>query len=306
MTAKRFAVIVNPRGGLRRGIAVLDQVKPLLAAAGATLDVHLTENRSHATEIARNLELPRYDGICVIGGDGTVHEVVNGLMHRDEPIPIPLGIIPAGTGNTLHQHLQIDDPREAVRCICEGHSIPLDIAQVNLKDRVVFCVNIVGWGAVSDINATAEKLRFLGTVRYTLAALWHILLAKRHRIRLTYQDQVISDDFLFVIACNTKFTGAGMKLAPHAELSDGKIDLILVRQATRWQMVKLFQKVFDGSHLSLGLVEYHQVDSFSIESDGNEPLNLDGEMIGHAPMSIQVLPAGLRVFASLTEVCRLA
>ena len=296
MTAKRFAVVVNPRGGLRQGHSVLDLVTPIFTESGAAVDVHVTQHRGHAVEIAKSLELKRYDGLCVIGGDGTIHEVVNGLMQRGEPITIPLGIIPAGTGNTLHQHIQVDDPLQAARRIVAGTTQPLDIAQVILNDRVIYCVNIIGWGAVADINATAETLRWLGPSRYTLAALWHILRARRLRIRLRYSGLMIDDEFLFVIACNTKYTGAGMKLAPKAELGDGKIDLIIVRRATRWQMLQLFQKVFDGSHVSLPFVEYHQVSSFAIESDGHEALNLDGEMIGNAPLSVEILPDALQIY----------
>jgi sphingosine kinase len=297
MTTKRYAIVVNPRGGMRRGISVLDRVKPILNASGAVLDVHVTQHRGHATEIARSLNLHDYDGLCVIGGDGTVHEVVNGLMQRGEPITVPLGLIPAGTGNTLHQHIQCDDPLQAARKILEGKTQPLDIARVTLNDRVVYCINIIGWGAVADINATAENLRFLGSVRYTLAALWHILRAKRHRIQIVHSDQVIDDEFLFVIACNTKYTGAGMKLAPRAELGDGKVDLIMVRKATRWQMLTLFSRVFNGSHLSLGFIEYHQVRSFALHSQGNERLNLDGEMTGNAPFTVDVEEDVIRIFA---------
>ncbi len=106
MTAQRLAVVVNPRGGKRRGIKVLDRVKPVLEASGAELEILVTQAPGHAGQIARTLDLAGLDGICVIGGDGTVHEVADGLMQRGEPITVPLGIIPAGTGNTLHQHLQ--------------------------------------------------------------------------------------------------------------------------------------------------------------------------------------------------------
>ena len=297
MAGQRFVVIVNPRGGKQRGILVLERVKPVFAAAGIELDVRVTQHPGHAGEIARTLDLECYDGICVIGGDGTVHEVADGLMQRGEPISIPLGIIPAGTGNTLAQHLRCDDPPEAARRIVTGRTQPLDVVRVTLHDQVVFCVDIVGWGAVADINCTAERLRMLGPPRYAAAALWHILRARRRRARLVLDGQAVDDEFLFVIACNPKFTGSGMKLAPHAEIGDGKIDVVVVRRATRWQMWKLFTKVFDGSHLSLGYVEYHQVRSFAIESTGREPLDLDGEMKGHTPVFAEVLPSALRVFA---------
>ncbi len=297
---RRLLVVVNPRGGTRRGLAVLELVQPTFAAAGIELDVRVTQRPGYAREMARTLDLTNVDGLCAIGGDGTVHEVADGLMQRGEPISVPLGIIPAGTGNTLAQHLQCDDPLEAARRIVAGDTQPLDVVRVSLSDEVVFCVDVVGWGAVSDINAIAERLRFLGPSRYGVAALWQILRAKRRRATLTLDAQAIDDEFLFVMACNPKFTGSGMKLAPHAEIGDGKLDVVVVRRATRWQMLKLFSKVFDGSHLDLEFVEYHQVRSFAIASQYHDPLDLDGEMKGHTPMSAEVLPSALRIFAKAT------
>ncbi len=297
---RRLLVVVNPRGGTRRGLAVLELVQPTFAAAGIELDVRVTQRPGDAREMARTLDLTSVDGLCAIGGDGTVHEVADGLMQRGEPISVPLGIIPAGTGNTLAQHLQCDDVLEAARRIVVGVTQPLDVVRVTLSNEVVFCVDVVGWGAVSDINATAERLRWLGPPRYGAAALWQILRAKRRRATLSLDGQAIDDEFLFVMACNPKFTGSGMKLATHAEIGDGKLDIVLVRRATRWQMLKLFSKVFDGSHLDLEFVEYHQVRSFAIASQSHDPLDLDGEMKGHTPMSAEVLPSALRIFAKAT------
>ncbi len=297
MPAQCYVVVINPRSGRRRGNGVLEKVESILSATGAKLDIRVTQYPRHATEIARTLDLASYAGICVIGGDGTVHEVADGLMQRGEPVLIPLGIIPAGTGNTLHEHIRGDQALDAARRILVGKTQALDVARVTTNGHTIYCVNIVGWGAVADINGTAEKLRWLGRSRYSLAALWHIAQPRRRRIRLRLEESIVDDDFLFVIGCNTKFTGAGMKLAPHAEIDDGKIDVVVVRRASRRQLLRLFTKVFDGSHLALNYVEYHQVRSFAIESDGHEPLDLDGETKGHAPMTVEVQPAALRVFA---------
>ena len=288
---------MNPRGGTRQGLAVLEQVKPVFDRAGAELDVHVSEYPGHATRIAQALDLAGYDGLCVIGGDGTVHEAVAGLMQRGEPVLPPLGLIPAGTGNTLHQEVQCANPLEAARRILAGRTCALDAARLTMRDRVVWCVDIIGWGAISDINRTAEKLRCLGSPRYALAALWWILRPKRRRARLVLDGQAFDDEFLFVIGCNVKSTGSGMILAPRAEIGDGKIDVVVLRNTSRAQMLKVFRKVFDGSHVSLPCIGYHQVRSFSIEYEGPEPLDLDGELKGSAPLSVEMVPGALRVFA---------
>jgi len=291
-----FLLIVNPHGGKRRALSVLARVKPIFAEAGIEPDVRVTEHSGHAREMARTLQLDGYEGIGVIGGDGTVHEIADGLMQREEPIAIPLGIIPAGTGNTLAAHLHCDEPLAAARRIVAGAIHPLDVIRVTLSDRIVYCVDLVGWGAVADINHTAESLRWLGMTRYTLATLWQVVRAKRRRAKLVLDGEIFSDEFLFVVACNPKFAGPRMMLAPHAELGDGRIDVIVVRKATRWQMLKMFTKVFDGSHLDLKFVEYHQVRSFAIESETTDPMDLDGEMKGHSPMTAEVLPSALSIF----------
>lgn len=296
MSVKRFLVVVNPRGGTRRGVAILDSVKSVFVGAGAELDVRVTTHAGHAKEIAGAVNLETYDGFCVVGGDGTIHEAVGGLMQRDDPSSIPLGIIPGGTGNSVLQHLACVEPLEAARRIVAGDIQPLDVMRVSTANEVTFCVNIVGWGAVADINVTAERLRILGTSRYTLAALSHVLRAKRYHAKLMLDDKTVEGDFVFVIACNTKFTGKGMKLAPHADISDGKIDVVVVHRASRWQAIMMLNKAYDGSHVSMPCVEYHQVRSFSIKSESQDLLNLDGEMKCTTPVSTEVMRHALRVF----------
>ncbi|MBN2021427.1 MAG: diacylglycerol kinase family lipid kinase [Pirellulales bacterium] len=297
MATRRMLAIVNPRGGRRRGLAVLDRVRPVFRDAAVELDVRLTEHVGHAGKIARDADLDGLAGLCVVGGDGTIHEVVDGLLRRGDPVSVPLGVIPAGSGNTLHKHLGCADPLEAARRIVAGQTLPLDVARVSMGSDVAYCVNIVGWGSIAEINGTAEKLRALGPTRYAWAALWHIARPRRRRARLVLDGETFDDDFLFVIACNGKYTGKGMALAPHAQMDDGKIDVLVLRRASRWQMVRLLARVFNGTHLALGCLEYRQVRSLAIESDDKNPLDLDGEIKGTAPVRVEMLPGAIRVFA---------
>ncbi|NLF68955.1 MAG: diacylglycerol kinase family lipid kinase [Candidatus Anammoximicrobium sp.] len=296
MAAKRYILVVNPQGGTRRGLAVLEQVRPIFAAAGGELEVRVTEHSGHARRIAQESDISRYDGFCTIGGDGTVHEVVSGLMQRSEGPTIPLGLIAGGTGNVLAEHLGCTDPVEAARRVLAGRTSPLDVARVTARDNADYCISLIGWGAVADINRTAERLRIIGRLRYSVAALWHILRARRRRAELTLDDRTCEDDFLLVAACNTRCTGSKMLLAPRAALDDGKIDVVVIRHATRRQMFQMFRRVFDGSHVDLPCVEYHQVRRLSIRADGLEPLDLDGENKGGVPVAVEVLPGAMRVF----------
>jgi sphingosine kinase len=297
MIARRCHAVVNPRGGKRQGIEILEQVRPVFDAAGWDLVVRVTEYPGHARELARTLPLDGYDGLCVFGGDGTVHEVVNGLMERGQPSLPPLGFIPTGSANTLHQHLQCADPLVAARRIVAGRTSRLDVVRVTMGRQVIYSVDLIGWGSIADVNCTAERWRFLGPSRYTAAALWQIVRARPRWAKVVLDNHVLEDEFLFVIACNAKFAGKELKMAPRAELGDGKIDVVVCRRASRLQMLRLFARLFDGSHVTLDCVEYHQVQSLAIESAGGEPLDLDGEVKGHTPFLAEVLAGAMEAFA---------
>ncbi len=295
MTVKRFVVLVNPHSGQRCAGAILEQVKPLLAAH-AELDIRITQQPGHARQIAQQLDPAAYDAICLIGGDGTMHEVVSGIMERGQGTAIPLGLIPAGTGNDVAEHLGLSRPLDAAQRIVAGRTCPFDVAEVNAAGQIHSCVTLVGWAGIADINAKAERLRRLGPPRYALAALWQVLAPKRRRARIILDDLTVEDDFLLVVACNTVFSGSGMRLAPCARVDDGKIDVVIVRNASRRQMLRLLSKVFDGSHLDMHCLEYHQVRWLSILAEDGGPLDIDGEIKGTTPLSIRMLPAAIRVF----------
>lgn len=289
-------LIVNPFGGTRRGLAILDQVKPAFSEAGIEVDVFATERAGDARQIARSLPFDRYGSLCVVGGDGTVHEVASGLVERGQSAAIPLGIIPAGTGNDVARQFGITGPLDAARRIVAGRTCPFDVMKVEAGGQIDYCVTLVGWAGVADINATAARLRWLGPPRYAIAALLHILGAKRHRARLVLDDRALDDAFLLVAASNTVFTGSGMQLTPRAKTDDGKIDVVILRRASRWQMLRLFGKVFDGSHLGMSCIEYHQVRALRILCDDRRPLDLDGEVKGTTPVSIETIPGAVRMF----------
>ncbi len=296
MVTRRFALIINSKSGTHRSLRVLDQLQRLFSAAQIQVEVFSTEFSGHAVELARALDVTQYAALCVLGGDGTIHEVVNGLLERDEPATIPIGIVPTGTGNSISRHFQFASVEHALERILNGQTKRIDVARVAAADETCYCLNIVGWGAAVDINRTAERFRKLGPPRYALAALGEIARARRRHAKLVLDDVVIDDEFLMVVGCNTQYTGKGMRLAPRADISDGKLDVVVVRRATRLQMLRLFRQVYSGAHLNLGFVEYHQVSKFRLETDEHDPLNLDGELRGRSPVDVQMVPGALQVF----------
>ncbi len=288
---RKLTFVVNPYGGKKKGPAIMRRIKPVFDAKGIELDIIETQHRRHAWSIIQGLDPAKVDGICGIGGDGTLHELVNGLLTRADGAKIPIGMVAGGSGNSFMESLKCLDPVEAAQRIAYGHTRPIDVASVSLGgEQTIYSCNIVGWGLPTDVQELAEKLRWMGGAQYTFAAAVEVLKGKRRRGRLQVDGEEIQANFLFILACNTPFTGRGMLMAPRAQLSDGYIDLLIVRKAPRAQLLRLLPKTFKGKHVTSPLVEYRYVKEFAFFPEVDEPVNIDGELEGTTPIRLKMIP----------------
>ena len=292
---KKYYLLVNPAGGTKKGMKILEMVKPIFEKSEVHLDILQTEYAGHANELANTLDLSGYNGLCAIGGDGTLFEMVNGMLKRKDNQNFPLGLITGGTGNAFMHDLNCLDPIKASERIIKGNLRSVDIARVETPNNFYFSFNIIGWGLVADAGYLAEYFRLLGGLRYDVASILEVLKGKRRISRLVLDGEVVDDDFVFVIACNTIHTGKAMRIAPNAKFDDGKIDLIIVRNASKTELLKLFPKLFTGEHVKSKLVECRQVQKFSIISDENSSLIIDGELIGSTPVHVTMEPKKINV-----------
>ena len=292
---KRFYLAVNPHGGLKKGLGILDAVRPILEDGGAELTVLETEYAGHARDYANEVGYEGYDGFCAIGGDGTMHEVVNGMLKRQDGRFLPIGLVTGGTGNSFMHDLDCLDPELAAKRILTGRLRPIDIAKVDANGEIYYGFNIVGWGMPTDINELAEKMRWLGGQRYNIASIIEVLKYKQRLAKLIIDGNTVVGDFGFILGCNTIHTGKGMKMAPLAQLNDGMIDLIIARKASRTKLLRLFPKLFSGAHVGDPIVEYRQVKEFSIIPQEDNILNIDGEMIGSTPIHVSMMPGAINV-----------
>lgn len=291
----KLYVLVNPQGGVKKGPGILQDVRPVFNAANAELTVIETEYAGHGRELAKSLNFDGYDGFCAVGGDGTMHEIINGIMNREDGRKIPIGLITGGTGNSFMHDVDCLDPKQAVKRILTNRKRAIDIMRVDGNGEILYAFNIVGWGMPTDINEIAEKLRWLGGQRYNVASLIEILRFRQRLATLVIEGNRTVGDFGFIIGCNTVHTGKGMKMAPLAQLNDGFIDLIVAHKTSRLKLLKMFPKVFSGGHIGDPIVEYHQVKEFSIIPKEPHTLNIDGEIIGTTPIHVRVLPSEIEV-----------
>ncbi|PNT74939.1 hypothetical protein BRADI_1g24730v3 [Brachypodium distachyon] len=192
---KRLFIIVNPFGGKRSGRRIFQtEVLPLIEASGIQYTMQETKHRLHAQEIAGSLDLMKYDGIICVSGDGILVEVVNGLLQREDwstAIKVPLGIIPAGTGNGMVQALlhSAGEPfsmSNAVFAIIRGHKRALDVTSVVQGKTKFFSVMMLTWGLVADIDIESEKFRWMGSARIEVYSLVRVVSLRRYNGRILF------------------------------------------------------------------------------------------------------------------------
>lgn len=298
MSVRKILLVVNPTGGIRNGLTILESVKPVFEAGGIELEIVETKYAGHSKDIARAMDMDKFESLCLVGGDGTMHEAINGMYTRLDKKTLPIGLIPAGTGNSLMHDFNCLDPVEATKWIVKGYSKKIDLAEINMEHKVVYAFNIIGYGMITDINLRAEGVRWMGENRYTYAALMEIMSNKLRHAKLTFGGKTYDEKFTFILGSMTQFTGSSMRMGPKAKLDDGLIDISIVRKATRKQMMNLFPKIFTGDHINSDILEYKQVDSYSIIPDKQDPLNCDGETIGSTPIDVKILREELEVYVS--------
>ena len=138
----RFYLTVNPHGGTKKGSRILEQVMPIFDGAGAEVTILETEYAGHSRDLARDMDISNYDGFCCIGGDGTMHEAINGIMNRKDGLRIPIGLITGGTGNSFMHDLDCLDPVNAAKRIVTGRRRPIDILRCDADGVIYYGFNI--------------------------------------------------------------------------------------------------------------------------------------------------------------------
>ena len=315
---RSLQIIINPVSGRGKAVQIFDRVRPLFDRSNLEYTVTETFSATDTKNLVRQLDLSRIDGLVIVGGDGTIHDAIAGLMSRldsETAIKTPLGIIPGGTGNglskTLLESSQEDyDPLNAAFLIAKGKQHPLDIAAIKQNHTKYYGFLSLAWGLISDIDIRSQRLKFLGSWRFDLYALWSICLLRTYKgkfsfvphpdcklpsDRATFQQgkwQVIEDEFVFLWAMNTAWAAHDMNVTPHANLNDGAMDILVMRRGTsRIELLQALLRCGKGQHLDLPHMEYYKVRAFKLEPLTDRGiLVVDGEPVDYSPIKMKVIP----------------
>eukprot|EP01127_Copromyxa_protea_P022533 TRINITY_DN8113_c0_g1_i1.p1 TRINITY_DN8113_c0_g1~~TRINITY_DN8113_c0_g1_i1.p1 ORF type:complete len:366 (+),score=63.90 TRINITY_DN8113_c0_g1_i1:57-1100(+) len=291
---KEFLIIVNPFSGLKNGLKMAQEAQSRLEKEGLKSSMMITKYPKHASEIARTTDLCSFSGIVSVGGDGLVHEIVNGLVNhvdlKEKALEIPIGIIPAGSGNALANSLKIYTLDDAMRHILQKHTQPLDLMLVNLPNISLLSFCVVSWGLHARTVVDAERLRFMNARRFWISAIGNLLFTSPHVANLklfrarkfpnfdSEEDVEFSSRLRYFLATKMKEISLGFPIAPHAKLSDGAIDVVMLKDCPTSQVWKFLASVPGIKHVQLPHTNYYKVKGFSLEfTTSNSPVCVDGE-----------------------------
>ncbi len=307
--SERWFAIVNPVAGMGRGLEDFPQISKLLRDSGIPADPVFTEHKHHATELTVSAVQKGYRKLIVIGGDGTLHEVVNGLfIQKDVPsTEVTLAVISVGTGNDWIRMFGI--PRrysEAIRAIREGYTFMQDVGEIIYEEakfrQTRYIANVAGGGldahTIKLFNHSKAKGR-KGKWLY----LWSLIRAffgyKSPGVKLWIDDKLVYNDLLFSFAIGIcKFNGGGIQQLPLATADDGLFDITLIRPVHWWHVVFRLKKLFNGKIYEIGHVQHLQGGHIRLEASPEMPLEVDGELLGHTPLDFNILHRVVKVIVN--------
>lgn len=302
----RWFVIVNPVAGSGRGLIDFPQISKLLRNDDIRHDAVFTEHKHHATELTVTAANQGYRKIIVIGGDGTLNEVVNGLFIQKtvEPREILLAVIAVGTGNDWVRTFGIPQHySEAIRAIREGRSFLQDVGTVTYTEshytQTRYMANVAGLGFDAYVISTFNHLKmkgYKGGWMYLYSILKSYFRYKSSGARIWVDDKVVFNDLMFSLAIGIcKYNGGGVQQLPNALADDGLLDLTIIRPVHWWHIVFRLKKLFNGDIYQIGHVIHAQGRKVKIEAAPLIQLEADGELMGGTPVEVNIRQRAIRV-----------
>jgi diacylglycerol kinase (ATP) len=291
-----IAVILNPASGAGKTRKLVPRVTKALQAVGRPFHLHLTTRAGEAPEVAKRFALDGAAVVIAIGGDGTLNEVANGLLTSGREVP--LGLVPSGHGSDFVRTAKTPKSAEdAIALACEGKTRRIDVGRVAFDDGTSrYFINVAGLGFDAAVAQRVQRTRLPGsTLPYLLSLVSTLVRYKNIKVRVTADGETISDDAVFVTVANGKYFGGGLMITPMSEFQDGLLDLAVIGDLGKLELLKEVPGVYRGKHVDHPKFLHRRARSIRIETAEPARVQLDGELVGSAPVTFTVEPGALLV-----------
>ena len=273
-------LIINPYANRWQCGHHLNKIQNIIDQKNLNYKIYTTQQKGDALQIAHREFQLGTSNIIAVGGDGTVNEVINGIMHKvthgQSSKACNIGIIPLGTANDLASQINIPtDINDAIQTITNGYTKTIDIGKVN--DR--YFINNSAIGLETTVTVTNEKMRFVkGTIRYMLAAILTIIKKPTWNATITWNNQRYTGSLTLVSVGNSNRTGGMFYMTPNALPDDGKLDFIYAPDLSRLHMFKILPLTLTGKHIYEQSIQEHRSKSIEINCTPSSYIQTDGEI----------------------------
>ncbi len=305
MPQENVHIIFNPAsaGGKtgERKEMILTEIKKYFSS---NYSLHITHKQHDAAELAKKALEEQCSLLIVVGGDGTIQEAVNGLIKFGDWQNCSLGIVSCGTGQGFAMSLGLPKSlSEQLRIIKEGHIRNIDVGKIiDTYNEVRYFINEfqagIGGAVVKNVNGKIKRKG--GKLAFGIGTICTIFQYPNPQMKLIIDDNLeINEEMTGVLVANGNVTGGGMQLAPSADLSDGFLDLLLMRKQNSLQRMMIFPKIYSGTHIYSPFYSYRRIKKIKLVAEKNIPLEADGELLNSFPLEISLIPSAISVCVNI-------
>lgn len=307
-------LIVNPTSARGKMQKRWPQIQAVLQAEDFPFEVAFTERRGHATALARDAVDAGFELIVAAGGDGTLNEVVNGMLSASRSSAgssngqppnsaAVLGVIPSGTGSDFVRSVGLPhDALAAAKHLAHAAGTRwIDVGELSYRSNGQSCqryfANVAGMGFDAEVVERLEHngKRGGGTIPYLSTLVSTIFSYRNKDVILRVDDQTIQARVNAVVICNGKYFGGGMMVGPNASLDDSLLDVVTIGDMNAVEVLVNTRKIYNGTHLELAKVSEYRAKTVAVEPAQRTWIEVDGELVGEGSASFCVHPAALRL-----------
>lgn len=278
-------IIVNPYANRWRAGDQVDTIRAAFAAVQVEIDVHLTKVAGEATAVAQ-AAAAEFDVVVAAGGDGTINEVINGLIQAaGDRATIPFGVLPLGTANDLGDTVHLPrDITTAAQIIAAANTRQIDAGRVNEH----YFVNNCALGMEPLVTLENTKMKHLsGNLRYAVSLIRALAKLQAWDMKISWDEETYDGPAVLLSICNGPRTGGLFQMAPGARVDDGYFDYVFAPDVPKRTIIAVLPRLLNGSHIHHPKVKFGRAKRITVESDPGTPIHADGELFAESLTHIE-------------------
>jgi diacylglycerol kinase (ATP) len=306
ITPQHWAIIINPKSGKKKFRQQRKYLFLTLKHAGIEFDYRVTRFGGHAIKIAKYFAEKQYKNFLILGGDGTMSEVINGIFSAniEDTSSLKFALIPRGTGNDWGRFWGLTrNYQNSIDVFLKGKLQLIDIGKVEFElegeKQAHYFINSIGLGLdAAVVNLTHRLKEIFGShsFMYTIALLGAVFSYKAHKIRIFSEERNITDSMFTMNIANGCYSGGGMKQNPNALPYDGLLDTMMAKKPTFFDILGALTRIFNGKLLEHPVIESFQTKSLLVQCDKSALLEADGIIVnGSSPFQISIIPNAIQM-----------